>query len=73
MIFIDLNMPRKNGFECLKEIKHSQKFKNIPVVIFSKSSQQDVYSPGSSLLHLQTEFIFELEKRNNASSLRQLE
>src|SRR5688500_8306614 len=51
VIFIDLNMPRKNGFECLEEIKHSQKLKNIPVVIFSTSSQQDtinkVYDQGA--------------------------
>jgi len=39
VIFLDLNMPRKNGFECLVEIKVDSKFKNIPVVIFSTSAE----------------------------------
>jgi CheY-like chemotaxis protein len=41
VIFLDLNMPRKNGFECLEEIKRTKKFKHIPVVIFSTSAQQE--------------------------------
>ena len=39
VIFIDLNMPRKNGIECLQEIKRTDKLKNIPVIILSTSSQ----------------------------------
>jgi CheY-like chemotaxis protein len=39
MIFIDLNMPRKNGIECLQEIKRIEKLKDIPVIILSTSSQ----------------------------------
>jgi CheY-like chemotaxis protein len=35
VIFLDLNMPRKNGFECLKEIRQTDKLKEIPVIIFS--------------------------------------
>ncbi|MEO6685206.1 MAG: response regulator [Dyadobacter sp.] len=41
VIFLDLNMPRKNGFECLTEIRNDQKFKDIPVVIFSTSGEQE--------------------------------
>ncbi|MEO6539802.1 MAG: response regulator [Ferruginibacter sp.] len=37
VVFLDLNMPRKSGLECLTEMKHIQKLKNIPVVIFSTS------------------------------------
>lgn len=51
VIFLDLNMPRKNGFECLDEIKHNSKFKNIPIVIFSTSDQPEavdrVYKQGA--------------------------
>jgi CheY-like chemotaxis protein len=51
VIFLDLNMPRKNGFECLDEIKHSSKLKNIPIVIFSTSDQPEavnrVYEQGA--------------------------
>ena len=41
VLFLDLNMPRKNGFECLTEIKQNQKLKNLPVVIFSTSNCDD--------------------------------
>ena len=41
VIFLDLNMPRKNGFQCLKEIKQTQKLKHIPVVIFSTAFQRE--------------------------------
>jgi CheY-like chemotaxis protein len=42
VLFLDLNMPRKNGFECLVEIKHSNKLKLLPVIIFSTSFDQEV-------------------------------
>lgn len=38
VIFLDLNMPKKDGIECLSEIRSSSKLKNIPVVIFSTST-----------------------------------
>jgi CheY-like chemotaxis protein len=38
VIFLDLNMPLKNGFECLKEIRETPKLKSIPVIIFSTTS-----------------------------------
>ena len=37
IIFLDINMPELNGFECLKELKKSPRFKKIPVVILSTS------------------------------------
>jgi CheY-like chemotaxis protein len=37
IIFLDLNMPRKNGVECLTAIKTSEILQHIPVVIFSTS------------------------------------
>ncbi|MHA4811054.1 response regulator [Flavitalea flava] len=42
VLFLDINMPRKNGFECLTEIKRNDKLKAIPVIMYSTSSQQDV-------------------------------
>ncbi len=42
IIFLDLNMPRKNGFECLAEIKQHHKLKLVPVIIFSTSYEQEV-------------------------------
>ena len=37
VLFLDLSMPRKTGFECLTEIKESEKFKDIPVTVFTTS------------------------------------
>ncbi len=38
IIFLDINMPRKNGKECLREIRDNDKFDGTPVVIFSTSN-----------------------------------
>lgn len=42
VLFLDLNMPRKNGMECLAEIKSNAKLKSLPVVIYSTSLNQDI-------------------------------
>ena len=41
VLFLDLNMPRKNGFECLCEIKENEKLKDLLVVMFSTSFPRD--------------------------------
>ncbi len=40
VLFLDLNMPRKNGMECLKEIRKSANLKELIVVIYSTSSSE---------------------------------
>lgn len=40
ILFLDLNMPNKNGLECLKLIKLDPGLKNITVVIYSTSSSE---------------------------------
>lgn len=42
VLFLDINMPRKNGFECLFEIKRDAKLKPFPVIMFSTSFELDV-------------------------------
>ena len=42
ILFLDLNMPRKNGFDCLLEIKQSQKLKKLPVIIFTTSYEPEI-------------------------------
>ena len=37
LILLDLNMPRKNGFDVLKEIKENPTLKKIPIIIFTTS------------------------------------
>ena len=41
VIFLDLNMPLKNGFQCLEEIRNTPKLKDIPIVIFSTTANDD--------------------------------
>src|ERR1035437_7067184 len=41
VLFLDLNMPRKNGFECLCEINENEKLKDLSVIILSTSYPQD--------------------------------
>lgn len=52
VIFLDLNMPKKNGFECLKEIRSTPKFKEIPVVVLTTTSEarsiNKVYALGAN-------------------------
>jgi len=36
-VFLDLNMPRKSGKECLKEIQQHESLRNIRVIIYSTS------------------------------------
>lgn len=40
LIFLDLNMPEKSGFDVLKEIRATTSFNHIPVVIFSTSNNE---------------------------------
>jgi CheY-like chemotaxis protein len=42
VIFLDLNMPRKGGLECLSEIKQTKKLKDLPLIIFSTSNSRDM-------------------------------
>jgi CheY-like chemotaxis protein len=41
ILFLDLNMPRKNGLDCLMEIKRNKSLKDIPVAIYSTSASEE--------------------------------
>jgi CheY-like chemotaxis protein len=43
VLFLDLNMPKKNGFECLTEIKTTDGLMELPVVMFSTSYPRDAH------------------------------
>ena len=38
LVFMDINMPLMNGFECLSHLKKHIRFKNIPVVILTSTN-----------------------------------
>jgi CheY-like chemotaxis protein len=41
ILFLDLSMPRKSGFECLAEIKENDQLKDLQVVVVSTSFPRD--------------------------------
>ncbi|MBD0400050.1 response regulator [Flammeovirga sp. EKP202] len=41
LILLDLNMPKKDGRECLKEIKDNVHLKKIPVVVLTTSNDEE--------------------------------
>ncbi len=40
-ILLDLNMPKKDGREVLKEIKEDPRFKKIPVIVFTTTKNEN--------------------------------
>ena len=66
VLFLDLNMPRKNGFECLSEIKMSSKLKLLPVIVFSTSFEQEavnlLYQSGAKYFFRKPSEFFQFKK-----------
>jgi CheY-like chemotaxis protein len=69
VIFLDLNMPAKNGFECLVEIKRNELLKHLPVVIFSTTMQEEtvnkVYKEGANFYIRKPDNFNQLKKALN--------
>jgi len=42
VLFLDINMPRKSGFDCLAEIRNSERLNLLPIIIFSTSFDKQV-------------------------------
>lgn len=41
VILLDLNMPKKDGRQCLKEIKSDDELKSIPVIVLTTSKAEE--------------------------------
>ena len=63
LIILDLLMPKKDGFEVLKEVKADPKLKNIPILIASNLGQssdiQQVLNLGATDYIIKSEFTLE--------------
>ena len=40
LLFLDLEMPYKNGLECLLEIRNNERLSQLPVIVFSSTTRQ---------------------------------
>ena len=72
IIFLDLNMPRKNGAQCLKEIRKKESLQHLPVIVLSTTSSEDIvdamYQSGANL-YIQKPSDFKMWKRAIAKVL----
>ncbi|WP_461095553.1 response regulator [Spirosoma luteolum] len=41
LLILDLNMPRKNGFQALQEIKNDPQLRRLPVIVMTTSSADE--------------------------------
>ncbi|MDP4174831.1 MAG: response regulator [Bacteroidota bacterium] len=41
LVILDINLPKKNGLEILEEIRQNKKLSELPVIIFSTSSNSE--------------------------------
>ena len=65
ILFLDLNMPFMNGYECLSELKNETRLSRIPVVIFTTSNDPK----DAEITHQLGAEVF-LSKPNEFSQLR---
>jgi len=49
LVFIDLNMPVKNGLESLEEIRASIEYGKVPIIILSTSSDEEAIERAKEL------------------------
>jgi CheY-like chemotaxis protein len=61
IIFLDVSMPRKNGKQCLQEIRSNNLLDHIPVIMFSTSAYKEdideTFKNGASLYVSKPSFI----------------
>ena len=49
IVFLDLNMPGFSGFDVLQQLRSSNEYKNLPIVIFSTSSDEQTIAKSMEL------------------------
>lgn len=67
LVILDLNLPKKNGKEVLREIRQNEKLNSIPVVIFSSSdAEKDIKDAYSSYANCYIVKPFDFDAFNTA-------
>ena len=65
ILFVDLHMPRKDGIECLREIRENGRFRKLPIVVYSTSGIEHTinisYGFGANLYFQKTTSFEELK------------
>lgn len=72
LIFLDINMPCKNGIECLEEIRSDDAFNDLPVIIYSTTiniSQLNASFNKGASLYMQKPTNYEDIKKSISSIL----
>jgi CheY-like chemotaxis protein len=67
VLFLDINMPRKTGTECLEEIKQNERLSNLPIVMISTSND-----PEKITLHFKIGANIYIHKPKDFSQLKQV-
>ncbi len=49
LVLLDVLMPKKNGFDVLKEVKKNPKTKNIPIILLTNLNQAEEVERGMKL------------------------
>jgi len=49
IIFLDINMPRMNGWEFLRELKFIERYRSIPVIMYSTTSHPEEMQTANAL------------------------
>lgn len=67
IIFLDTHLPRKNGINCIMEIRKEKKFDNVPVIMYTahkdEKSIEDSFAAGANFYLLKSNSVTELAQR----------
>lgn len=66
ILFLDLNMPFKNGLQCLREIREEERYADICIVLYSTTARQtdidECYDRGANLFIMKPNSFADLKK-----------
>ena len=64
IIFLDLDMPKKNGLECLIDIRKMKPYTSVPIVVYSSTTRasniETAYQMGADLFFIKPPVFAEL-------------